>query len=232
VGSATGHIDPRILPAPWVAVTTAADLIEQGRLQSNLLVSVQRAGLGLFFGLAAGVSIALIAGLTRAGDYLFDGLVQIKRAIPTFALIPFFIVWLGIGEVMKITIIAIGVFYPIYINTHNGLRAIDVKYVELAETLRVSYFDFIRHVVLPGALPGFLIGLRFAVTAAWLSLVVVEQMNSTAGIGHMMELARSYAQTNVILVGIVSYGVLGVSSDAAVRLLQKLLLSWRKSLAN
>jgi sulfonate transport system permease protein len=133
---------------------------------------------------------------------------------------------------MKVTTITLGVFVPIYIHTHNGLRTIDSRYVELAQTVGLSRWTFIRKVVLPGALPGFLLGLRFAVTGAWLSLVVVEQINSTSGIGYMMELARTYGQTDIIIVGLVLYGVLGLLSDGAVRLIQRRALSWRRTLAD
>jgi sulfonate transport system permease protein len=124
------------------------------------------------------------------------------------------------------------VFVPIYLHTHNGLRMIDSRYVELAQTVGLSQWEFVRRVVLPGALPGFLLGLRFAVTGAWLSLVVVEQINSTSGIGYMMELARTYGQTDIIIVGLVVYGVLGLLSDAVVRLIQRRALSWRRTLAS
>jgi sulfonate transport system permease protein len=230
-GSGVGFIDPRVLPAPWVAVTTAIDLIEQGRLQANLAISTLRAAEGLFFGVLVGVIVALISGLTLTGGYLFDGLVQVKRAIPTLALIPLFILWFGIGEVMKVTVISLSVFIPIYVHTHNALRGIDLKHVELAETLGLNHPQFIRHVVLPGALPGFMLGLRFGVMGAWLALVVVEQLNATSGIGYMINLARTYAQSDVILLGLVVYAVLGLVSDGAVRLVEKRVLSWRRTLA-
>jgi sulfonate transport system permease protein len=232
IGSATGWLDPRVLSAPWTVVTTAGDLIADGRLQSNLWTSTQRAFIGLGFGIVLGVVLALISGLSRLGEAILDGPIQIKRAIPSLALLPLLILWLGIGESMKIVTILLGVFVPIYIHTHNGLRTIDARYVELAQTVGLSQWDFIRRVVLPGALPGFLLGLRFAVTGAWLSLVVVEQINSTSGIGYMMELARTYGQTDIIIVGLVLYGILGLLSDGAVRLIQRKALSWRRTLAS
>jgi sulfonate transport system permease protein len=232
IGSAIGWIDARILSGPWTVVTTAADLFADGRLQSNLGTSTQRALLGLLFGVAAGVVLALVSGLSRLGEALLDGPIQIKRAIPSLALLPLLIVWFGIGEPMKVITIALGVFVPVYLNTHNGLRGIDSRYVELAETVGLRRAEFVRRVVLPGALPGFLLGLRYAVTAAWLSLVVVEQVNSTSGIGYMMELARTYGQTDVIIVGLVLYGALGLLSDGAVRLIERRALSWRRTLAS
>jgi sulfonate transport system permease protein len=232
IGSAAGWLDPRILSAPWTVVTTTGDLIADGRLQSNLLTSTQRAFVGLGLGIVLGTVLALLSGLSRIGEAVLDGPIQIKRAIPSLALLPLLILWLGIGETMKVTTITLGVFVPIYIHTHNGLRTIDSRYVELAQTVGLSRWTFIRKVVLPGALPGFLLGLRFAVTGAWLSLVVVEQINSTSGIGYMMELARTYGQTDIIIVGLVLYGVLGLLSDGAVRLIQRRALSWRRTLAD
>ncbi|GAB3881835.1 ABC transporter permease [Terrabacter terrigena] len=229
-GSASGILDPRTLSAPWTVVTTAGELLADGRLQSNLAVSAQRAGLGLLFGILMGAVLALVSGLSRAGESLIDGPVQIKRAIPSLALLPLLILWLGIGEPMKVITITLGVFVPIYLQTHAGLRGIESKYVELAQTVGLSRAAFVRRVILPGALPGFLLGLRFAVTGAWLSLVVVEQINSTSGIGYMMELARTYGQTEIIVVGLVLYGLLGLLSDGAVRLLQRRALSWQRTL--
>jgi sulfonate transport system permease protein len=231
-GSALGWIDSRSLSAPWTVVSTAGELLVDGRLQANLATSSQRALAGLALGIALGVVLALISGLSRLGEALLDGPIQLKRAIPSLALLPLLILWLGIGEPMKVTTITLGVFVPVYLHTHNGLRSIDSRYVELAETVGLGRFTFIRQVVLPGALPGFLMGLRFAVTAAWLSLVVVEQINSTSGIGYMMELARTYGQTDIILVGLVLYAILGYSSDLLVRLLQRKALSWRQTFSD
>lgn len=230
VGSGLSVIDPRVLPAPWTAVTTAAELLRQGRLQADLYVSALRAGEGLLIGVLAGVVLALVSGLTLLGGYVLDGVIQMKRAIPTLALIPLFILWFGLGETMKVTVISLSVFIPIYIQTHNALRGIDIKQVELAESLGLSHLAFVRHVVLPGALPGFMLGLRFAVLAAWGALVVVEQFNATSGIGYMIELARSNAQTDVILVGLVLYALLGLASDLAVRGLERRVIVWRRTL--
>ncbi len=230
-GSAAGLIEARSLSAPWTVVTTAGDLIEDGRLQSHMAASAQRALLGLLFGTAAGLLLALLSGLSRLGEGVIDGPVQIKRAIPSLALVPLLILWLGIGETMKVVTVSLAVLVPVYIHTHNGLRSIDNRYVELSETVRLSRWQFVRHVVLPGTLPGFLLGMRFAVTATWLALVVVEQVNATSGLGYMMELARTYGQTEIIIVGLVVYGLLGLASDGLVRLTERKVLSWRRTLA-
>lgn len=230
LGSFMGVIDPRVLPAPWATAETAVDLIRDGRLQANLAISAWRAVQGLTFGVSVGLIVALVSGLSLLGGYLFDGMVHVKRAIPTLALIPLVVIWFGIGETMKVTVIALSVFVPIYLNTHTALRGIETRYVELAETVGLARWAFVRDVVLPGALPGFLLGLRFGVMSAWLALVVVEQLNATSGVGYMINLARTYAQTDVIVVGLVVYALLGLSSDMAVRALESRLLAWRRTL--
>lgn len=232
LGSYTGLIDHRTLSPPWVVANTAFELIDSGRLWDNFETSLWRAMQGLFWGVLVGVVLAVIAGLSRWGEYIIDGPIQIKRAIPSLALVPLLMLWLGIGEGMKVTAIALIVFVPIYIQTFDCLRAIDSRYLELAQTLDVTRAQFIRHVVIPGALPGFLLGLRLAVTSSWLALVVVEQVNSTSGLGYMIELARTYGQTEIIIVCLALYALLGLTSDALVRLLQRKVLRWRKTLGN
>lgn len=229
--SQTGFLDSRTLPAPWIAAETGLELVRSGRLQEHVAISAWRAAQGLALGTAAGLALALLSGLSLLGGYVIDGLVQLKRGIPVLALIPFMVLWFGVGEMMKVSVIAVAVFVPIYLHAHSALRAIDIKQVELAETLGLNRAQFIGHVVLPGALPGVLLGLRFGVTAAWLALVVVEQLNATSGVGYMVTLARNYAQTDVMLVGLVVYALLGFASDALVRLLQARALRWRRTLA-
>lgn len=231
IGSASGALDSETLPAPWTVAETAGDLISDGSLQSNLRTSLERAGIGLGLGVLIGVLLALISGLSRIGEAVVDGPVQIKRSIPTLALIPLFIVWFGIGEEMKLIVITTSVAIPVYINTHAYLRSVDSRYVELAETVGLSRWGFVWRIALPGSLPGFFIGLRLAVTISWLALVVVEQVNATSGIGYLMTLARTYGQTDVIVVGLVIYGLLGLFGDIAVRAVERRALSWRQTLA-
>ncbi|MGW6634550.1 ABC transporter permease [Streptomyces cyaneofuscatus] len=229
--SASGYLDPRILSGPGSVISTASDLVATGRLQDNVLISLQRAGLGLFFGVVSGVVLAVAAGLSRSGEYLIDGPLQIKRAIPSLAMLPLLILWLGIGEEMKVTVIALGVAVSMYINTFAFLTSIDNRYVEHAEGLDLSRAQFIRKVVVPGSLPGFFVGLRLGVTSSWVGLIVVEQINATSGIGYMMFQAQQYAQSDVIIVGLVAYGIFGFASDAAVRAIERRALSWRRTLA-
>ncbi|GIJ44396.1 ABC transporter permease [Virgisporangium aliadipatigenens] len=225
--SAGGLFDPRLLPAPDTVLAAALDLIERGTLQDSLLVSLQRAGIGFSIGATVGIVLALLAGLSRSGEAVVDGWMQVQRSVPTLGLIPLMILWLGIGETFKVVIIAIVVAIIIYIQTYAGLTGIDSRYVELAETVDLSRARFIRLVVLPGALPGLFVGLRLAVTGSWLSLVVLEQINATSGIGYLMFQAQNYAQTEVIVV----YGLFGFVSDGLLRLVERKVLAWRSTLS-
>ncbi|ALM82868.1 ABC transporter permease [Bordetella sp. N] len=229
--SGAGWVKPDQLPPPRQILDAFAEMLHTGYLQDNLLVSLARAGLGLAYGIVAGVLLALVAGLSRPGDALFDGLIQVKRAIPNLALIPLFIMWLGIGETMKIVIIALGVLVPIYINTHAALRDIDLRYVELAESVTLTRAQFLRYIVIPGCTPGFFVGLRLAATHAWTALVVVETINATSGIGYMITQARIYGQMEIVIAGLIVYGILGFGTDALIRALQKKVLAWRLSIA-
>jgi sulfonate transport system permease protein len=230
IASMTGLLSPKILAAPSTAAVTGFNMLLNGVLVHHLLASAQRAYLGLGIGVTCGLVFALIAGLTRSGEATVDGIVQIKRAIPTLALIPLGILWLGIGEAMKVALIATSVFIPVYINTHAALRGIDLRYVELARTVGLGPAEFLRRVAIPGALPGFFTGLRLAVTTCWTSLVVLEQINTTTGIGYLMNRARDYGQTDVMVVGLAVYASLGLVSDTVVRLLERKALAYRKVL--
>ncbi|GLY50720.1 ABC transporter permease [Lentzea sp. NBRC 102530] len=231
VASATGALDPRILSAPWTIVRTGIELTENGKLPESVLTSLQRAALGFFFGAATGTLLAIASGLSRVGEALIDGTVQVKRAIPSLGLIPLLILWLGIGEEFKIVVIAVTIATIMYLQTHAALTGIDSRYVELAEAVGLNRAQYVRKVVFPGALPGFFLGLRLAVTASWLSLVVLEQINATSGIGYLMFQAQNYGQTDVIVVGLVVYGLFGFVSDAVLRLVERRALAWRRTLS-
>jgi sulfonate transport system permease protein len=227
IASTTGLVDAQTLASPLAVAHTAGRLIANGELAEHLTVSLRRAAFGLAFGVAAGLCLALLSGLFRLGEDLIDSTMQILRSLPILALIPLAILWFGIGEEVKVILVAMGTAFPIYINTHAAIRGIDPRYVDLATTVGLSRPALVRRVVLPGALPGFFVGLRFSVTIAWLILVVSEQINASSGIGFLMIQARDFGQTDVIVVGLLVYGALGLTSNALVRAVERRALRWR-----
>jgi sulfonate transport system permease protein len=231
-GSALGWIPAQPMPPPSTIAVAAWQLAVTGQLANNILVSLGRVAIGLSIGVAIGSVLALIAGLSRLGEDAVDATVQMLRTLPHLALIPLMIMWFGIGETPKITLIALGSMFPIYLNLFAGVRGADRKLREAASTLGLGPFETILNVVLPAALPNFLTGLRQAFGIAWITLVVAEQINATAGIGYLVMNARDFLRTDIIFVGLTIYALLGLLTDQSVRLLERYLLAWRPSFIN
>jgi sulfonate transport system permease protein len=225
--SATGVLTSDVLASPGTIARVAGDLIQDGSLPSAMGVSLQRVAVGLLFGIAAGTALALVSGLSRVGEDLVDAGVQMLRTVPFVGLIPLFIIWFGIGETPKIAIIGLGVSFPLYLNVYAGIRGVDARLIEAGESLGLSRWGLVRHVVLPGALPGAMTGLRYSLGIAWLALVFAEQVNADSGIGFLMVQARDFLRTDVIVVCLIVYAFLGLVADLVVRTLERLLLQWR-----
>ena len=225
--SMAGLISPRVLAAPSAVLSTAWTLLIGGDLVTNMAVSLQRVVLGLLIGVFVGTVTALSAGLSRLGEDIVDAPMQMLRTLPFLALVPMFILWFGIGEMPKVALVALGATFPIYLNLMAGIRGIDPKLIEAARVFGLGRGSVIRHVVLPGALPSALVGLRYALGTAWLSLVVAEQVNATAGIGYLINDARDFLRTDVIVVGLLVYALLGLLTDGLVRAAEQRLLAWR-----
>ena len=153
---------------------------------------------------------------------------QMLRTLPLFGLIPVFIVWFGIGETPKLMLIAIGAAIPLYLNTFSGIRNVDARLAELGQVLRLSRTELIKDIVLPGALPQVLVGLRQSLGVAWLALVVAEQVNANAGLGFMISQATQFLRNDVIFVALLVYCLLGLITDALVRLAERRALVWRR----
>lgn len=229
-GAEAGLFSTRLLAAPSAILAAAWQLILSGELLHHLLVSLRRVAIGLAIALGAGVSLGLIAGLSRLGEDALDATLQMLRALPFLALVPLLILWLGIGEATKIALVALGATFPIYLTLFGGIRSVDPKLLEAGRVFGLDRPALIRHVVLPAALPQALVGLRYALGTAWLSLVVGEQINATAGIGYLVMDAREFLRTDIILVGLLVYALLGLGADQLVRAIERHTLAWRPSL--
>lgn len=229
LAASSGLFGENILPRPLSVLTAAWRLIAGGELQEHMTVSLLRVGNGLLIGIALGLVLALVSGLSRVGENFVDANMEILRAVPNFALVPLLIVWFGISETPKVLLITLAVAVSIYINTFSAIRSVDAGLVEAARSFGVQRRELIRRVILPGALPGFLIGLRLALTGAWLSLIFAETINAKRGLGRMMSDAREYFQLDVVFVLIAVYAILGLLSIFIVRALEARLLTWRRS---
>jgi sulfonate transport system permease protein len=234
--SSAGIISADKLPPPTQVWATAVSLVTSsspayGSLQGNLLASLERVAVGFACGALVAVILAVAAGLSRLGENAVDPLMQMLRTLPLFGLIPVFIVWFGIGQLPKILLIAIGAGIPLYLNTFSGIRNVDAKLGELGQVLHLRRRELIGQIVLPGALPQVLVGLRQSLAVAWLALVVAEQFNTSAGLGFMISQGTQFDRNDVIFVALLIYCILGLLTDSLVRLAERRALSWRRSFA-
>ena len=230
LASHLGWLTAEVLPSPTDIGEAFLDLVRSGELADALLLSLQRVGLGFAIGLTVGLCLAVISGLLALGEDLVDAPVQMVRTMPWSGLIPLLIIWFGIGEEPKVALVALAVTFPIYVNTFGGIRNVDEGLVEAARTMRFGRWKLIRHVVLPGALPSGLVGLRYALGSAWLALVFAEQVNSQGGIGYLLTHAREVYRIDIIVVCLIIYALLGLITDLIVRFLEKAWLAWRPTL--
>src|SRR4051794_16288178 len=229
LATTTGLIDSQTLAGPGTVVRSGWQLLQDGMLRSAMWVSLRRVLEGLAIGIPVATVLALLAGLWRLGEDVVDAPMQMLRFLPIIGLQPLIVLWFGIGNSAKVSLVVLGVVFPVYINTFAAIRAIDPRHFELARSVGLGRVAAIRRVVLPGALPGFLVGFRLAAAVAWLILVFAEQINATNGIGFLMIHAQEFFRTDIIVVGLAVYAALGLASDALIRFIERRTLQWRNS---
>jgi sulfonate transport system permease protein len=224
--SSLGWLSTRVLPAPSEVLKAGWTLAASGELWTHVKVSAGRALAGLAIGGGLGLAFGLLTGSVRFFETLLDSTIQMVRNIPALALIPLVILWFGIDETAKLFLIAVSVFFPIYINTFHGIRNVDPGLIEMGRTYGLSRWQLYREVILPGALSSILVGLRFSLGLMWVILIVAETISAQAGIGYLTMNAREFLQTDVVLVGILLYALLGKLADVFARGLERYWLRW------
>jgi sulfonate transport system permease protein len=227
LASSKGWLSPSLAASPAQIWHAATSLWRQGLLWPDITTSLRRSGEGFAIGLTVGVVTGTVAGLWRLGDQLFTGMVSVINTIPLLAILPVMIVWFGIGEESKVLLIAMGAGVPIYLNLFSAIRGVDAGLVEMARAAGARRWRVIQRVLLPGALPGFLVGLRFSLAYSVLGLVAAEQVNADSGIGFLINQAQTYERVDQIYLGIAIYAVLGLTAHQIVRVLERVLLAWR-----
>jgi sulfonate transport system permease protein len=226
IASRSGWLSSRILPEPFAVATAAWNLLKSGELARDVAISTGRALAGLAIGGSLGLALGLLTGTFKSAETLLDTTLQMVRNVPPLALIPLVILWFGIDESAKLLLVAIGVFFPIYLNTYHGIKSVDADLVEMARSYGLTGWPLYREVILPGALPSILVGLRFSLGLMWVLLIVAETISAQSGIGYMTMNAREFLQTDVVLVGVLLYALLGKLADLIARGLEKHFLRW------
>ena len=226
VASSLGWLSTRVLPAPLDVVKAAWALTLSGELWTHVKVSAGRALAGLAVGGGLGLALGLLTGSVKFFETLLDSTIQMVRNIPALALIPLVILWFGIDESAKLFLISISVFFPIYLNTFHGIRNVDPQLIEMGRTYGLTRWQLYKEVILPGAMSSILVGLRFSLGLMWVILIVAETISAQAGIGYLTMNAREFLQTDVVLVGILLYALLGKLADVLARWLEQWWPRW------
>ncbi len=221
-----GLITPRLLPAPSSVAIAFWENAKSGILFHHMAISAGRAVQGMLIGGGIGFALGVFTGISRPAETLLDSSLQMLRNVPHLAIIPLVILWFGIDEEAKIFLVAIGVAFPIYLNTFHGIRTVDSGLIEMARVYGLGPSALFWRVILPGALPSVLVGLRFSLGIMWLTLIVAETISASSGIGYMTMNAREFLQTDVVLLGIIVYALLGKFADVLTRALEHRVLSW------
>ena len=224
--SRLGLISPNVLPAPTAVLKALTGLVESGEIFSHIAVSTWRALAGFAIGGSIGFAFGLANGLSDLSRDVTDTTLQMVRNIPHLALIPLVILWFGIGEEAKLFLVALGVFFPIYVNTLLGIRTVDPQLVEMGRIYGMRPWALFRRVILPGALPSIFVGLRYALGIMWLTLIVAETISASSGLGYMAMQAREFLMIDVVVLSILIYALLGKLADSFARLLEGWTLQW------
>src|ERR1700691_286777 len=224
--SSAGVLPSRFLPSPRAVVTSFIELSASGELWMHVRVSTLRALSGFLVGGGIGLLLGMLTASLHWAEVLLDTTIQMVRNIPPLALIPLVILWFGIDESAKMFLVALGVFFPVYINTFHGIRSVDRGLLEMGRTYGLSGWALYREIILPGALPSILVGVRFSLGLMWVILIVAETISARSGIGYMTMNAREFMQTDVMVVGILLYAILGKLADLLAKGLERYWLRW------
>jgi sulfonate transport system permease protein len=230
--SSIGLIPIRILPAPLSVLTAAINLAKTGELFRNISISATRAISGFLLGGSIGFILGLVNGISPIAEKLLDTSIQMLRNIPNLALIPLVILWFGIGDEARLFLVSLGVMFPIYLNTFHGIRSVDSGLIEMGKVYGLSTWGLFWRIILPGALSSILVGVRYSLGIMWLTLIVAETIAADSGIGYMAMNAREFMQTDVVVLSILIYALLGKLADIIARSLENYWLQWNPSYFN
>lgn len=221
-----GTIEPYLLPAPSSLVQSFLELAE-GDLWKHIWASTWRVFLGFGIGSGLGLIFAIFVGLNKHAEDFLEPTFSAIKAIPSLAWIPLLLLWLGIDEGSKITLIAIGAFFPTYTNTVAAIQGVDRKLIEVAKVYRLKYWQQIQQIVLPAASPGILTGLRNSLSLSWMFMIAAELIAATQGIGYLLSDGRETSRPDIVIIAIILLAILGKITDSIIKAFEVHLLRWR-----
>lgn len=227
-----GVIPPNLLPAPSIIIQKIVSMIKDGSLWGHIGITFYRVLAGFVLGTIIAVIFGSVVGFFRIAEQLIDPLLQAFRAIPSLAWVPLFILWLSIGETSKIVLIAVGVFFPVYLNIVSGVKGVDRKLIEVGKIYGFSTYQLIRNIILPASLPSFLVGLRSGLGLGWMFVVAAELMGASKGLGFLLVFGQNMSSPDIIIASIFLFALVGKVTDALLKSIEKKALHWQDTLAN
>jgi len=232
ISSRAGLIKLTILPSPFTILGTFWRMILNGELIRHLGISIFRVLQGFAYGASLGIVFGILIGLFKKVEQSFAVIFGFLRPIPIIAWMPVLILWMGIDEGSKVTVIAIGSFWPVLLNVINGIKNVDRRYLEVARILEKNKLQTLTKVVLPSALPSIFTGLRVGIGIAWMCVVSAELIAASSGIGYLIMYSRELLQSDVMFVGVFSIGITGLLIDKILKTVERKLLKWNVNVTN
>jgi len=230
--SRAGLVEAHILPSPITIIEKITEMAADGTLWTHLGTTLFRVGAGFLIGAATALIIGSVVGYFSLFEKIMDPLIQAFRSIPGLAWVPLFILWLGIGEASKVLLIAVGVFFPVYLNIVSGIQGVDRKLIEVGRIYKFTPSQTLRKIILPASLPSFIVGIRSGLGLGWMFVVAAELMGASKGMGYLLVLGQNTYTPELVIASIVLFAVFGKTTDSLLKLLEKKSLSWQDSLTN
>ncbi|AJD90042.1 binding-protein-dependent transporter inner membrane component [Jeotgalibacillus malaysiensis] len=227
-----GWIESYLLPAPTVVVTSIIEMAQEGTLWAHVSITLYRVGAGFLIGTAAALFVGAAVGYFKQAERLLDPILQAFRSIPSLAWVPLFLLWMGIGEPSKVTLIAVGVFFPVYLNIVSGIQGVDRKLIEVGKVYRFSSLQLVRRIILPASLPSFLVGIRSGLGLGWMFVVAAELLGASEGLGYLLVLGQNTSSPELIIASIILFAALGKGTDALLKGIEAKSLKWQDNLQN
>ncbi|WP_228409666.1 ABC transporter permease [Radiobacillus deserti] len=215
------------LPAPTVILQTILGFAEDGSLWGHVGITTYRVFAGFVLGTLAAVLLGSLVGFYQKAEKIFDPLIQAFRSIPSLAWVPLFILWMGIGETSKVAMIAVGVFFPVYLNIVSGILGVDRKLIEVGKMYGLNTFQLVRRIILPASLPSFLVGLRSGLGLGWMFVVAAELMGASQGLGYLLVLGQNTLSPETIIASIILFAIIGKLSDWVLKVVENKTLHWQ-----
>ncbi|MED4018220.1 ABC transporter permease [Sutcliffiella cohnii] len=230
--SRVGVFPPHLLPAPSLIIQKIVSMIQDGSLWGHIGITLTRVFAGFLLGAVVAILLGAIVGFYKLAEQLLDPILQAFRSIPSLAWVPLFILWLSIGETSKITLIAVGVFFPVYLNIVSGIKGVDRKLIEVGKIYGFTTYQLIKNIILPASLPSFLVGLRSGLGLGWMFVVAAELMGASSGLGYLLVFGQNMSSPDLIIASIILFALIGKISDALLKGVEKKALHWQDSLTN